>query len=164
MQKFIALIVQTIGVYVGLMTFLFISASATASMLGCRLDEGSAHSCMLFTRDIGGQLYGEGLSFLYIFMGLPLWGLLIFAGGSYWSSRAYKKDPSPMTRATSRTIAAIGGLFAGAIFLVPLLNLAGTPSIAIWWSHAQAYIVFNTLPLIIGIWWLVRGLREGRKA
>ena len=36
-------------------------AGAIASACGCQLDEGSAHPCILFGRDIGGALYQMGV-------------------------------------------------------------------------------------------------------
>ncbi len=151
---------QGVGIYVALFSFLALTAYSTASLLGCPLNEGSANSCMLFTRDIGAQLYGEGLSFLYAFVGLPLWGALLFGAGIWWSRRLNKKDPSPMPKWTWRTLLVGGGFFVVAIFLVPIVNLPTTPER--WWPQAQAYVVFNALPLIVSLWVMTRGYVERR--
>ena len=164
MQRFFAILVQGAGIFIALIVFSSFSAGITANLLGCPLNEGSPNSCMLFDRDIGQQLYEEGLMFLYIFIGLPLWGALIFVGGLFWSRRAYKRNPTPMPKWAWRTLMIVGGVFAGAILLVPITNAPGTPSLSVWWPQALAYVVFNTLPFIVGAWLLIQGLRERRRS
>jgi hypothetical protein len=48
-------------------------ASAIASTCGCKVDEGSAHTCIVFGRDIGGMLYSMGV--------MGWFGLLTFPSG-----------------------------------------------------------------------------------
>ena len=50
-----------------------VMASVIASACGCKLDEGSAHKCILFGRDIGGMLYSMGV--------MGWFGLLTFPSG-----------------------------------------------------------------------------------
>ena len=50
-----------------------IIAGLIASACGCKLDEGSAHTCIVFGRDIGGMLYSMGVTGWF--------GLLTFPSG-----------------------------------------------------------------------------------
>jgi hypothetical protein len=53
--------------YGGILLWMFspvipvVMASLIASACGCKLDEGSAHTCIVFGTDIGGMLYSMGV-------------------------------------------------------------------------------------------------------
>ena len=51
---------------------LALSAGGFASFLGCELNEGSAHPCMLFGSDIGGALYTLGVLGWLTLIGIPI--------------------------------------------------------------------------------------------
>ncbi len=163
MQKFFAVLVQGIGILVALMAFSSFSAYGTASLLGCPLNEGSSNSCMLFGDDIGSRLYEEGLMFLYVFAGLPLWGALVFALGLFWSRKAHKRNPLPMPKWAAWILILVGGFFVAAILLVPITEIPTAPSFSAWWPQAQAYVLFNVLILVVSSWWLYSGIRELRE-
>jgi hypothetical protein len=47
-------------------------AGAIATSNGCRLDEGSPHSCIVHGRDIGDTLYSMGLMFWFGMLTVPV--------------------------------------------------------------------------------------------
>lgn len=48
-----------------------LAAGGVASVLGCELNEGAAHPCMLFGSDIGGTLYTLGVLGWLTIIGIP---------------------------------------------------------------------------------------------
>ena len=50
---------------------LALSAGGLASVLGCELDEGSVHPCILFGSDIGATLYTFGVLGWLTLIGIP---------------------------------------------------------------------------------------------
>ena len=56
-----------------------LGAGFLAGSLGCALDEGSVHPCLLFGTDIGGALYTAGMMFWLGFLTLPLAALATLA-------------------------------------------------------------------------------------
>ncbi len=49
-----------------------LAASAIAGVLGCTLNEGGAHACLLFGRDIGGALHVMFISHWFAMMTIPV--------------------------------------------------------------------------------------------
>ena len=54
-----------------------LTASTTANALGCALDEGSAHLCLLAGHDIGGMLYSMFVNIWFGMMTIPFAGLAL---------------------------------------------------------------------------------------
>jgi hypothetical protein len=50
---------------------LALGAGGVASVLGCELNEGAAHPCILFGSDIGGTLYTFGVAGWLTLIGVP---------------------------------------------------------------------------------------------
>jgi hypothetical protein len=58
MRKRLTILALLLIVFVGALPMLStMAALAIVNVLGCRLDEGSVHSCMVWGRDIGETLY-----------------------------------------------------------------------------------------------------------
>jgi hypothetical protein len=52
-------------------------AAAIAGALGCPLDEGSVHSCVVLGVDLGGALYAMGLFAWFVMFTFPLGALAL---------------------------------------------------------------------------------------
>lgn len=81
--------IKTILIHLAIFLFsigpllLAISAGAVGKWLGCRVDEGNAHPCNCFGRDIGGLLYAcFVMGWLTLLTG-PV-GVLLAIGYSVW--------------------------------------------------------------------------------
>ena len=60
---------------------LALAAGGIASLLGCVLNEGSAHPCILFGSDVGGTLYTFGVMGWLTVIGIPF----VFAALVVWT-------------------------------------------------------------------------------
>ncbi|WP_118137484.1 hypothetical protein [Oceanicella sp. SM1341] len=73
-----------------------LAAAAIAGALGCRLDEGSAHDCVLLGANLGETLYAMGVAGWLALVSLPLGGLGLLVSGLLalllaWRRRARAK-------------------------------------------------------------------------
>lgn len=120
------------------MPFLSTFAAATiASMSGCALDEGSAHSCVIFGFEAGPTLYAMGVAFwlfiitwlyLPVALGLVVAGFIVLARGN--------EDPG-----RNQKVGAIYWLLFFAAMVLPV---------------AQDFaLVFALLAILLG-WWRKR--------
>jgi hypothetical protein len=69
--------------YGGILLWMFlpmfpvVMASLIASVCGCKLDEGSAHTCIVLGMDIGGMLYSMGVMGWFGLLTVPSGFLLL---------------------------------------------------------------------------------------
>ena len=66
------LLLYTVGPIVSML-----AASAVAARFGCRLDEGSVHTCVVVGVDLGGTLYFMAVSAWFALVTLPSGGLAL---------------------------------------------------------------------------------------
>ncbi len=58
-----------------------LAAAAIAGALGCTLNEGAAHACLLFGRNIGGMLYVMFTSHWFAMMTIPVAVMVLVVWG-----------------------------------------------------------------------------------
>ena len=106
------------------------AAAAIASMSGCALDEGSAHSCVIFGFDAGQTLYAMGVAFwLFIFtwlylpvaFGLVVAGFIVLARGSKDPGRNQKVGTIYWLLFFAAMILPVGQVFAMSFALLAIL-------------------------------------------
>ncbi|WP_332856145.1 hypothetical protein [Duganella sp. S19_KUP01_CR8] len=66
--------------YAGMVVVLSLLTTVTAQMLGCQVDEGSVHQCMVLGADIGKLLYASGMTVMLMLVAMPL--VLIAVGAA----------------------------------------------------------------------------------
>ena len=74
-----------------------LGAGLLAAALGCRLDEGSVHPCVVFGVDLGPALYATALIGLLMLIGVPVAGVafliwLVLAGVAWVVRCRQSKD------------------------------------------------------------------------
>ncbi len=115
------------------------AAAAIASMSGCALDEGSAHSCVLFGFDAGQTLYTMGVAFwLFIFTWLYLPVAIRFIVAGFIVLARGVKDP-----ARNRKVGLVYWLLFFAAMILPVGHVFALPFVLLamflgYWRKRQA--------------------------
>lgn len=114
-----------------------LTAAAIASVSGCALDEGSAHSCLIFGIDAGPTLYVMGVSFwLFIFTWLYLPVAIGFVVAGFIVRARDRKDP-----ARNQTVGVVYWLLFFAAMTLPFTRdvalVLALIAAFLWWQRKR---------------------------
>ena len=80
-KRLMVLVLALIVLFGALPVVATVAASAVAGMIGCTLDKGGAHACVLFGRDIGGALHTMYVSGWFAKVTIPVAVMVLVVWG-----------------------------------------------------------------------------------